>query len=92
VRGDAEADRERHEGGDTTLARLLPAVPRGRRLITAGTLLAWHRRLVTASGPTRSGLAARGLARKSATWLRLARENPAWGYRRVHGELTRLGH
>ena len=29
------------------LARLLPAPLRGSRLVTPGTLLAWHRRLVT---------------------------------------------
>jgi hypothetical protein len=29
------------------LARLLPAVLRGHRLVTPGTLLTWHRRLIT---------------------------------------------
>src|SRR5450755_3905771 len=31
----------------TALARLLPAMLRARRLVTPGTLLAWHRRLIT---------------------------------------------
>jgi putative transposase len=75
------------------LARLLPVAIRRCRLVTPGTLLARHRRLIVRKwtypgGPGRPATSAevRDLV------LRLAAENPAWGYRRVHGELTRLGH
>jgi putative transposase len=50
------------------LARLLPAALRGTRLVAPGTLLAWHRRLITRKGPTRAGRAAPGPAGTSATW------------------------
>src|SRR5262245_5633850 len=67
------------------LARLLPATLRGSRLVTPGTLLAWHRRLITRKWtcPNRPGRPAAGQELRDLV-LRLAGENPAWGYRRVH--------
>ena len=75
------------------LARLLPAAVRGGRLVTPGTLLAWHRRLLARKWtyPSRPGRPTAGQEIRALV-LRLAGENPAWGYRRVHGELARLGH
>ena len=75
------------------LARLLPAGLRRDRLVTPGTLLAWHRRLIrrkwTYPSPPGHPPASKEIR---DLVLRLARENPSWGYRRVHGELSRPGH
>jgi hypothetical protein len=60
------------------LARLLPAAPQGSRLVTPGTLLAWHRRLITRKWtfPNRRGRPSTSLEIRDLV-LQLARENPA---------------
>ncbi|WP_307841635.1 integrase core domain-containing protein [Streptomyces endocoffeicus] len=63
--------------------------------VTPGTLLAWHRRFIAAkwdyTARRRTGRPPTTAAIKALV-LRLARENPRWGHRRIQGELTRLGH
>ena len=74
------------------LARLLPRSLRMSRLVTADTLLRWHRRLVrwrwtyphrVGRPPVDAGLA--------VLTGQMARENPGWGCKRIQGELLGPG-
>jgi hypothetical protein len=75
------------------LARLLPGPLRTGRLVTPGTLLGWHRRLVRSrwTYPPRGGRPPVD-ARLVVLIEQMARENPGWGYKRIQGELLGLGY
>jgi transposase InsO family protein len=75
------------------LSRLLPRPVRRGLLVQLVTLLRWHRDLVRRrwTYPCRPGRPT-VTAELRELVLRLARENPTWGYRRIHGELWRLGY
>ena len=93
------AGRVRYEPADRVwFAALARLIPRRRWAdifpVTPATLLAWHRRLAASKYDTSKRRkpgrppTGPGIARLV---VRLAKENPLWGYRRIHGELTKLG-
>ena len=76
------------------LSRLLPAPLRQLRLVSPRTLLRWHAQLVAHrwTYPRRHPGRPPVTQPVRALVLRLARENPRWGYRRIQGELDGVGH
>jgi putative transposase len=89
----------RYEPGDRAwFAALTRFIPRQRWTgafpVTPATLLAWHRKLAARRYDTSKRRqpgrppTVRSIARLA---VRLAKENPLWGYRRIHGELAKLG-
>src|SRR5512132_1530239 len=75
------------------LARLLPRPSWNRLFVRPETLLRWHRDLVRRRWcyPHRRGRPSTSSELHTLV-LRLSGENPTWGYRRIHGELCRLGY
>ena len=91
--------RARYEPADRAwFAALARLIPRRRWSevfpVTPATLLAWHRKLAAKKYDTSKRRkpgrppTVHSIARLA---VRLAKENPLWGHRRIHGELTKLG-
>ena len=79
----------------TSLSRRVPRSAWSSFLVGPDTLLRWHRDLVRHKWGLFSRRPRRGRPRLLPDHchliLRLARENPRWGYRRIQGELLKLG-
>jgi putative transposase len=75
------------------LIRALPTMLRRHRLVTPGTILRWHRRLVTKKWTYPHRLGRPPVDDTVASLIeRMAKENHRWGYKRIRGELLKLGH
>jgi putative transposase len=75
------------------LTRIMTKALRARRIVTPGTLLRWHQRLVAAKWRQPRAPGRPPVPDELVTLiLRLARENTRWGVVRIQGELRRLGH
>src|SRR6201986_1078088 len=77
----------------SALSRLLPAPLRQLRLVAPRTLLRWHHQLIARRWTYLQRRPGRPPTAPPirALVLRMARENPRWGYRRIRGELVGLG-
>src|SRR5665213_2455084 len=82
------------------MSALFGVIPKARQtavrmIVQPDTVLRWHREIVRRRWANKSQRKVSGRRRthpKVRTLvLRLARENPGWGYRRIHGELAGLG-
>jgi len=92
-----QVKRQSFEPADRSLlaafSRLLPRSRWGTFGVTPSTLLAWHRRLVARrwTYPHRRPGRPHVDEETTALVVRLAKENPRWGYRRIQGKLMKLG-
>src|SRR5512132_471469 len=75
------------------LTRILPSPRRQGLIVTPQTLLRWHRELVRRrwAQSKQSAVRPRVERRVRELVLRVAQENPRWGYPRIAGELVKLG-
>ena len=93
-----QVSRPRLQLGDrmllAALSRVLPRPRWPAFVVSPATLLRWHRDLVARRWTYRSANGGRPSTGKEVRELvlRLAAENPTWGYRRIQGELVGLDH